>query len=358
MDETRSVTAAAMEGHGAYNRSSTVQGTGLLPALSLLEQAARAVPLDPPVTLADYGASEGRNSLRPIATALAVVRERIGPEAPVRVVHTDLPGNDFSTLFDTIERAPDSYRAHDANVFPSAVGGSFYRQILPPASVTLGWSSWAVQWLSRVPAPIPDHVAIAFSGDIAAQLAYAVQAAEDWQAFLAARSRELRPGGQVVIVAMARDRTGAFGYGRLLDALVATLDGMVQDDFLTPEEDRAMVIPTVGRSEEEWRGPFEGDRADGLSLERLEVFHGEDGIFERYALDGDADAFGAAWAAFCRASVFPTLAEPLGGGRDDPRRPAFFDRLEAGIAKRLAAAPERTTIPLARLVVAKPGGAT
>jgi hypothetical protein len=68
------------------------------------------------------------------------------------VVHTDLPGNDFSALFQTLADDPESYLRGDPAVFASAVGRSFYEQILPAGSVTLGWSSWAVQWLSRVPA--------------------------------------------------------------------------------------------------------------------------------------------------------------------------------------------------------------
>jgi hypothetical protein len=47
-----------------------VQAVGSLPAVALLERVARAVPLPPSpelVVIADYGSSEGHNSLRPIA---------------------------------------------------------------------------------------------------------------------------------------------------------------------------------------------------------------------------------------------------------------------------------------------------
>src|SRR5271166_3633712 len=64
---------------------------------------------------------------------------------------------------------------------------------------------------------------------------------------------------------------------------------------------------------------------------------------------GDAHAFGAQWAAFSRASVFPTLAAGLDYGRAGPSAAAFVDRLEAGVTARLAAAPERMLIPLAML---------
>ena len=54
-----------------------------------------------------------------------------------------------------------------------------------------------------------------------------------------------------------------------------------------------------------------------------------------------------------RASVFPTLALSLDGGRDDPRVVAFFSKLEAGMAARLAAAPQAMLVPLASLVIMK-----
>jgi len=51
-----------MEGHGGYNRSSSVQAAGSSPALPLIEQAAAAVPLSSSseaIVIADYGSSEG-----------------------------------------------------------------------------------------------------------------------------------------------------------------------------------------------------------------------------------------------------------------------------------------------------------
>ena len=104
--------------------------------------------------------------------------------------------NDFTALFRTLANDPNSYLRGDAAVFCSAIGRSFYEQILPANSVTLAWSSWAVQWLSRVPAPIPDQVQVFYSLDPAARAAYAEQAANDWRTFLSRRERELCPGGR------------------------------------------------------------------------------------------------------------------------------------------------------------------
>jgi hypothetical protein len=348
-----------MEGHGAYNRSSRVQAAGLLPAVDLLERAARSAALPPPphtIVVADYGSSEGHNSLLPIAVAIRSLRQRIGAERSIGVVHTDLPDNDFSALFRTLATEPDSYLHGDPAVFPSAIGRSFYQQLLPSESVTLGWSSWAVQWLSRVPATIPDQVQVAYSRDPEARDAFARQASEDWRCFLMHRSRELRPGGRLVVLTMALDDNGDFGYRPLLEAIYASLVAMADHGVISADELRRMAIPTVGRSRDDLASPFTGPgRVEGLAIEHIEVFAAEDRIWEQYEASGDARAFGAQWAAFTRASVFPTLAAGLQGDGGGRRSVRFFDSLEAGVAMLLAAAPERMLIPLAMLLLVKEG---
>jgi SAM dependent carboxyl methyltransferase len=349
---------APMEGHGFYNRSSRVQAAGLSPAITLFERAARTVTLpEPPrpIVIADYGSSEGRNSLNPMAVAIDALRERVGLERAISVVHTDMAENDFTALFRTLANDPNSYLRGDAAVFCSAIGRSFYEQILPANSVTLAWSSWAVQWLSRVPAPIPDQVQVFYSLDPAARAAYAEQAANDWRTFLSRRERELCPGGQLVVMTMALDEAGEFGYRPALESMYAALLEMVEEGFIRAEEAHRMAIPTVGRSRADLLAPFMDGQFADLSVEQIEVFLGEDKIWAQFEADGDSQAFGARWAAFSRASVFPTLASGLTGGRDDPRAALFIDRLESGMTERLAAAPERMLIPLAKLLLAKEG---
>jgi len=351
------VTPAAMEGQGGYNRRSQVQAAGLSPAVPMLEQAARTVALlagSQPIVIADYGSSQGHNSLLPIGAAIAVLRERCAPERAISVVHTDVPQNDFTVLFQTLLNDSNSYLRKDRAVFASAVGRSFYEQILPADSVTLGWSSWAVQWLSKVPGPIPDQVQVAYSKDEKTRTAYYGQAAEDWRNFLLARGRELCSGGKLVVLVMARDENGEFGYQPLVEALYSTLLEMEASGFIRTEELHRMAIPTVGRSREDLLAPFGADGKFGaLKMEEIEVFNGEDHIWAEYEQHGDARAFGAKWAAFSRASVFPTLAEGLDHSAENGRRVEFFDRFEAGTAAKVAQKPEPMLIPLGRMLISK-----
>jgi hypothetical protein len=341
-----------MEGAGGYNRDSAVQAAGLLPAVLLFRDAAdhATLPRDgAPLIIADYGAYEGRNSMVPIRAAIDRLRERTGPDRAIWVVHTDLPGNDFAALFNELETGADSYLRGTRGVYPSAVGRSFYEQILPRASVTLGWSSWAVQWLSRVPGPIPDHLQVAFSKDAAAHTAYAAQAAADWRAFLSHRAAELAAGGRLVVLTMALDDAGDFGYRPLLAAMYAALGDLVAAGAVRAGEAAEMAIPTVGRSLADLLSPFQGGVFHGLRVEFAEVFQGEDRIWADYLARGDSRAYAESWTAFSRASVFPTLAERIGGADANARRAAFITRLSEATARRLMAAPEAMKIPLARL---------
>jgi hypothetical protein len=218
--------------------------------------------------------------------------------------------------------------------------------------VNLGWSSWAIQWLRRVPALIPDHLLVAYSRDEDVRAAYAKQAAHDWQEFVAFRGRELCPGGRLVVMTMAVDEDSEFGHHVVLTALKEALDDFAAGGLLSGDEVHRMGIPIVGRREADFLAPFAPKgRFERLEIEHLEVFDAEDRFWDQYRIDNDANAFGAQWAAFARAAVFPTLAAALDG---EPARTAeLLDRLESELAARLAAAPAKTRIPLAHLVLVK-----
>jgi hypothetical protein len=76
------------------------------------------------------------------------------------VFHVDQPANDFNTLFEVLDADPNRYELDDPHVFPCAIGRSFYRSVLPPDCVDVGWSSYAAVWLSSIPKSIPGHFAV------------------------------------------------------------------------------------------------------------------------------------------------------------------------------------------------------
>jgi hypothetical protein len=341
----------------SFTPSSRLQAAGLRPAIAIFEEAASLVPLPrapQPIVIADYGAATAHNSLLAIRAAIDVLRTRTRPEHSVLVLHTDVADNDFTAMFKTLSDDPDSYLGKDAATFASAIGRSFYDQILPSGSVHLGWSSYAIQWLRKVPAAVPDHLLVAHSADADVRAAYARQAAHDWQEFIAFRGRELRRGGRLVVMTMAVGDDGEFGFRPLFGALLDTMTELRADGLITDDEAHRMCIPVVARRTEDFFAPFApSGKFEQLEIDHLEVFDAEDRFWSQYQIDHDETAFGASWAGFLRASVFPTLASALDGGSDDLRATQFIDRLEAGVAQRLSAAPEQMQIPLAHLVLIK-----
>ncbi len=340
-----------------YSVASRLFETGLRPAITLFEEAAAAVPLPTapqPIAIADYGAGMGYSALLPIGAAIGVLRKRTRPNHAILVTHTDRPGNNFTKLFTTLADDPDSYLKKDGLTFPSAVGRPFFSQILPSSSIALGWSSWAIQWLSTPPTSVPDHVHISYSTDDTARRAFARQAALDWHEFVAFRGRELAPGGQLVVLTMGLNEDGTSGLTPVFDTVIDSLSTMVGSGLISAEESYSMTIPTVGRTEKDFRAPFSpSGRFEGLSIEHLEEFNAEDRFFVRYQADRDAEAFGANWAAFLRVSMFRPLARALVSDGDRSRAGWFVDQLEAAVTKRLAAAPEAMSIPHVKLVLTK-----
>jgi hypothetical protein len=212
-------------------------------------------------------------------------------------------------------------------------------------------------WLRRPAADLPefdDHVHVDHSDDAAARQEYVRRAAQDWHDFLAFRGRELAPGGKLLVLTAAVDAQGRSGYQPVLDAIVAVLAEQVREGVLSRDELARMTIPVLGRSEKELRAPFApAGRFEALTIERLEVFDAEDRFWSRYLVDGDAGALGTQWATFTSGAIFPALTAALAGGTADPRAGEFVQRLEAGVAARLASSPQQVQIPLALVVLAK-----
>jgi SAM dependent carboxyl methyltransferase len=346
----------AMEGSGAYNRHARIAEDAAALALPFLEKAARTISLEPgsaPVVIADYGSSQGKNSLAPVRLAIKTLRTRLGPDRPIVVHHVDLPINDFNTLFEVLDADSDRYNLDEPNVFPSAIGRSFYEQVLPPDSVHLGWSSFAAHWLSRVPALIPGHfVAIYAEGSVRA--AFEQQRARDWEAFLSLRANELRAGGRLVVVFPARADDGSSGFENLFDHANAVLAEMVDERVITAHERARMVIAAFPPRTPELLAPFQRDgQFQQLTVEDCNFSPLPDAAWLGYERHGNKDTLAAQHALFFRSVFMPSLALALHHSGDQEYRRAFADKLENGLKKCLAIHPEAVHSFAHTIVLAK-----
>ena len=340
---------AAMEGGGFYNRHSGLQAAAIEMLLPYWEEAARAVPFgDEPLVLADYGSSQGRNSMLPMQLAIAALRHRAGADRPIQIVHTDLPSNDFASLFVALDQEPCSYLADTRQVFPSAVGRSYFEQILPDATVHLAWNSWTLQWASRK-IGASDHC-FAVRGAQPQVLAAAEQQQEaDWRQFLLARSAELRPGARLVSLTAAR-HPGRTGWAWVGDTMWSTLVAMGQAGLIAPEERQRITIPTVPLLLSQIEQPFADGAFAGLELLRAEIMDAPDPYWPAYQASGDAAQLGRSLADMCRGFAGPTMLAALDPGRD---REAFLDDYFDRLAAALAATAQRHEHYIAIIVLTK-----
>ena len=155
---------SGMKGDGFYDANSSGQRASIDILLPWIDQAAERLTAPEsghPLAIADYGSSEGKNSLRSTGRAIEALRRR-GIAHPICAFFTDLPTNNFNQLFRNLcedGALPDAR----ADVFPAAVGGSFYDTLMPPATIHLAMSFNAVLWLDHLP-PEPLKEFIVFLG--------------------------------------------------------------------------------------------------------------------------------------------------------------------------------------------------
>jgi len=344
-----------MTGGGDYDRNARVQATAASFALPMFERAAGEAALPPPpapLTLVDYGSATGKNSMPVIAAALRVLRGRTAQ--PVWVAHVDQPVNDFAALFATMA-SPASYLAGDPAAFVCAVGRSFYEPVVPPGTVSLGWSSTAAHWLSRVPAPLADR-AWAPTARTARSGPFLERARQDWRRFLDLRAAELRVGGRLVVVVATVDDDGVCGGEHALDGLDEALRAEVAAGAISRDEAARVVVPNFFLSRAELEAPF-GEAAFGgrLRLIAHERVVSPDPLWSAFERTADADALAAAFTGWVRAFSQSSLLAALASGRghDDTRR--LVDHVYAGVERyvREDAARARCAWRMAALHVAR-----
>jgi hypothetical protein len=356
MSSASTLLCGVTEARGSYNRHAATQAAGGALALPLLEKAVQALTLESdegPIVIADYGSSQGRNSLAPIRTAIAAFRRRAHAHRPICVVHVDVVENDFSTLFDVLDTAPENYISDDPDVFPSAIGRSFYRPVLPPGHVHLGWSSYAAVWLSRAPTRIPDHFWIPSSTG-AVRHAFERQAADDWEAFLRLRARELRVGGRLVVTLPSPPDDGISQIHQGMNHANGLVEEMVSAGELTAEERARMLLLSYPRRKSELLAPFAGTgRFGNLILEQCEVFPVPDAAWDEYERERDREKLATNYTRFFRATFMPSLASALAPDRGAEGRQRFIDRLAEGLKQRLTPEPAPLRLRAQTIVLAK-----
>ncbi len=311
--------------------------------IPLVQRAVAEIPLTGGAfRVADYGAADGGTSLGLQRALVDAVRARDAGRQ-VAITYTDLPHNDFSTLFRQVQAGLGDL----PGVFAFASGTSFYSRILPDASLHLGFSGTAMHWLSRLPGQLADAVH-AVLGTAAERVPFAAQAAADWQTILLHRAAELAPGGRLVLANFCQDEAGYYlGYtGRknMHATFAKHWAGLRDAGVITEAEVRAANFPQFYKTVAEFRAPFD-DPASAVSRAGLVLEHCETRITPcpyaaRFAQERDPAAFAAAYVPTLRSWSENVFLGALDASHPAGQRQAIVDRFYASYEAEVAAEPD------------------
>ncbi|KAK4436788.1 Loganic acid O-methyltransferase [Sesamum alatum] len=156
--------------------------------------------------IVDFGCSVGPNTFITVQNIIQAVENKCSLQGldpgniDFQVFFNDHTANDFNTLFASFPP--------DRQYYAAAAPGSFHGRLFPRASIGLAYSSYALQWLSRVPEGVCDRKSAAWnegrihysgsSGDVVR--AYSDQFEKDMDVFMKARADEIVGGGLMFLI--------------------------------------------------------------------------------------------------------------------------------------------------------------
>lgn len=342
-----------MKSGGYYSQSTRGAKDVIDNATGMLLEAVAALP-DPapgrPLQIADFGAADGGTSKKAIRDTVAALRDRF-QDRQVLVTYTDLASNDFSTLFKSMQGlegdTENNYYTEFDGVFVHACGIGFHNQLIPDATLDLGFSATAMHYISEKPCEIPDHVHMVGASGPTLE-AYAARAAQDWENILLARASELTPGGRLVFMNFGKDEEGRYlgatGGVNMFDTFHELWRDLAAEGRISQDEYTNASFSQFYRTKEEFSAPLVDPsspvHAAGLRL--ISAHTGVVGCPYRAAFDTSGGAMSAREFA---VSYIPTLrswSETVFANALDTSRPAddraaivdlFYQRYEDRVAE-------------------------
>jgi S-adenosylmethionine-dependent carboxyl methyltransferase len=299
-------TTAGMKAEGFYDAHSEYQRRVIEGGDQLIRETVADLGLNSgegAITVVDYGSGTGATSAHAMGTALTALRGR-EPKRALEAIHNDIPGNDFTGLFENLAAKDGYLQTVEGPIYPLAAAGSFFQQVLPGDGVQLGMCSNAAHWLREQPRiSIPDGMYFCEATGSERE-GIAEQAAGDWLLFLSARAAELAPGGRMLVQGIASSDDGErVSASKLLRSMWRAAADLAEEEVLDRETLERYVFPVYCRSPSEGTAPLEKEGPLAGSLEPItarleEVANPYWELFER---DGDAEAYAKTYVEFVRA---------------------------------------------------------
>ncbi|XP_021731558.1 salicylate carboxymethyltransferase-like isoform X2 [Chenopodium quinoa] len=276
------------DGQSSYAKNSLLQRTMINKARPVLQESIRDLyhALQPEcLMMADLGCSSGPNSLLVVSEIIDIIdeeRQKFDRKCPkFGVFLNDLPGNDFSAIFNLLPSFYQSLKEEKGGDFgPCYVSGtpkSFYGRIFPDQFLHFVHSSYSVHWLSQVPRELESStgealnkgsIYIAKTSPPEILQAYYAQFKRDFVLFLRSQAKEMVPGGRMVLTLQ-----GSFQRNdpdSIWELLGSTLQTMVLEGLIEQEKLDRFNMPFYAPTVEEIKNLVEAEGS--FSVNKLEAF--------------------------------------------------------------------------------------
>jgi hypothetical protein len=253
----------SMRSSGYYSQRTAGAKNAIDSVLPLMKEALNNLPEMEVLRFADYGAADGGTSAELWSDLISSMRNG-GDGRHTEILYTDLPSNDFSTLFKTMQGMggdpSNAYQVNNDNVFVHGCGTGFHRQLMASDSLSLGFSATAMHYVSEKPCEIEDHVhMVGAAPDELAQ--FAQRAAEDWEKILLARAAEMKLGSQFIVLNFGIDEQGRYlghtGGHSMFDKFTQHWRSLLNAEKITQKEFRKATFVQHYRTLGEFKAPFD-----------------------------------------------------------------------------------------------------
>ncbi|XP_010438760.1 PREDICTED: gibberellic acid methyltransferase 1-like [Camelina sativa] len=280
--------------------------------------------------IADLGCAIGDNTFSTIDTVVEVLRRKLAvdkdgaTEPEFEVFFSDLPSNDFNTLFLSLD---EKVNGSSRKYFAAGAPGSFYKRLFPKGELHVVVTMSALQWLSQIPEKVMEKGSKSWNkGRVWIEGAekevvetYAEQSDKDLAEFLKCRKEEIVVGGVLFMLMGGRPSGSVSQIGdtdsSLKHPFTTLMDQAWQnlvDEGLIEEEKRdGFNIPVYFRSMDDIVAAI--DRCSGFKIEKMENFkiadhmNGKQDEFMK-----DPDSYGRSRANYVQAGLKPIVQAYLG----------------------------------------------
>ncbi|CAL1353217.1 unnamed protein product [Linum trigynum] len=270
-------------GGTSYATNSLLQQTVIRMTRPITEEAIRklhtSMSFPAKLAVADLGCSSGPNALFVVSDLIKFVGRLCDEQAHCKypefhVFLNDLPGNDFNTIFRSVQSFQERLNS-EYSVFINGVPGSFYGRLFPADSLHFVHSSYSLHWLSRVPEQVVEankgNIHMARSSPEGVLVAYYRQFQSDFGSFLKCRAVELVAGGRMVLTYLGRrsEERDSREAGYIWELLSIALNQMASQGIIDQEKLDSFNIPQYMPSPTEVEA--EVKRQGSFAIDRLEV---------------------------------------------------------------------------------------